>query len=74
VGHYGSYLLQVHPIGLGTTLYYTHSAIFEYCTGLPRQADREEAVIQERGRRREERNEIKKEDFAVYDRVCHNQL
>jgi hypothetical protein len=37
------------------------------CNEPPQQADREGAVIQERGRWREERSEIKAEEFAVYD-------
>jgi hypothetical protein len=45
-----------------------HSTIYMLpCNRPPQQADREGAVIQERGRRRRERNEIKKEEFAIYD-------
>jgi hypothetical protein len=72
LGYCGSYLPQVHPMGLGTTLCRTCSAIFECCTGPPQQADRQGAGTK-KDRRREERNEIKKEEFAVYDRVCHDQ-
>jgi hypothetical protein len=52
----------------GTTLCHIHSTIYVLpYNGPPRQADRQGAVIQERGRRREERNEVKKEEFAIYD-------
>jgi hypothetical protein len=69
-GRCGSYLPQVHPTGIGTTLCRKRSAVCALpCNGPPQQADREGAVIQERGRRREERIEIKVEEFAVYDRV-----
>jgi hypothetical protein len=57
-------------MGIGTTLRRKRSAICALpCNGPPQQADREGAVIQERGRRREERSEIKVEEFAVYDQV-----
>jgi hypothetical protein len=73
LGYYGSYLLQVYPMGLGTTLCCKHSAICALpCNGPPQQADREGSVIQERGRWREERSEIKVEEVAVYDRVRRN--
>jgi hypothetical protein len=72
-GRCGSYLPQVHPTGIGTTLRHKRSAVCALpYNGPPQQADREGAVIQERGRRREERSEIKVEEFAVYDRVRHN--
>jgi hypothetical protein len=71
-GHCGSYLPQVHPMGLGTTLRHTCSAIFEYCTGLPQQADMEGAGTK-RGRGRKERSKIE-EEFAIYDRVCQDRL
>jgi hypothetical protein len=72
-GRCGSYLPQVHPMGLGTTLRRKRSAVCALpCNGPPQQADREGAVIQERGRRREERSEIKVEEFAVYNRVRHD--
>jgi hypothetical protein len=74
-GRCGSYLPQVYPTGLGTTL---RRKCFAICAlpynGPPQQADREGAVIQERGRWREERSEIKVEEFAVCDRVCRDQL
>jgi hypothetical protein len=46
-------------MGIGTTLCYTHSAIFEYYNwkGL------------EQREAEEERNEITKEEFAIYDQV-----
>jgi hypothetical protein len=50
-------------MGLGTTLHYIHSAVFECCIGPGRSWDKE-------GQREEERNEIKEEEFAIYDRVC----
>jgi hypothetical protein len=51
-----------------TTLCHIYSAIcILLYNGPAQQADREGAVIQERGRRREERKEIKKEEFAIYD-------
>jgi hypothetical protein len=71
LGHCGSYLPQVHPIGLGTILCHTGSTIVECCTRLPQQADIEGDGIKE-DRRREERNEIKKEEFTIYDRVCQD--
>jgi hypothetical protein len=40
-------------------------------TGLPQLADIEWAGIK-KGRRREERSEIKEEEFAIYDRVYHD--
>jgi hypothetical protein len=69
----GSYLPQVHPTGLGTTLRRTRSAVFECCTGPPQQADIEGAGTKE-GRGRKERSEIQEEEFAVYDRVRRDQL
>jgi hypothetical protein len=65
-GYCGSYLLQVYPTGLGTTLCHTHSAIFEYCTGPPQQADIEGAGTK-RGRGRKERSKIEEKEFAVYN-------
>jgi hypothetical protein len=57
-------------MGIGTTLCHKRSTVCALpCDGPPQQADREGAVIQERGRRREERSEIKVEEFAVYDQV-----
>jgi hypothetical protein len=61
-------LPQVHPIGLGTTIRRTRSAVFEFCIGPPQQADIEGAGTKE-GRGRKERIEIEEEEFAVYDRV-----
>jgi hypothetical protein len=42
-----------------------------YHTGLPQQADIEGAGMK-KDRRREERSEIKKEEFTVYNQVYHN--
>jgi hypothetical protein len=47
-------------MGLGTTLRRICSAIFEYCIRPGRSWDKE-------GQREEERNEIKEEEFAVYN-------
>jgi hypothetical protein len=49
-------------MGLGTTLCHTCPAIFEYCIGPGRGWVKE-------GQREEERNEIKEEEFTVYDQV-----
>jgi hypothetical protein len=54
-------------MGLETTLHHTHSAIFECYTGPPPQADIEGAGMMKKDRRREDRNEIKKEEFTIYD-------
>jgi hypothetical protein len=61
-GRCGSYLQQVHPTGLETTLRRTRSAVFECCIGPGGGWDKER-------QKEEERNEIKEEEFAVYDRV-----
>jgi hypothetical protein len=53
-------LPQVHPTGIRTTLYRTRSAVFECCIGPGRGWDKE-------GQIEEERNEIKEEEFTVYD-------
>jgi hypothetical protein len=54
-GRCGSYLPQVHPTGIGTALRRKRSAICALlCNGPPQQADREGAVIQQRGRRKKE--------------------
>jgi hypothetical protein len=53
-------------MGLGTTLRHIYSAVFEYRTGPPPQADIEGAGTKT-DRRREKRNEIKKKEFAIYD-------
>jgi hypothetical protein len=72
-GRCGSYLPQVYPTGLGTTLRHTRSAVFECCTGPPQQADIEGAGTKE-GRGRKERSEIEEEEFTVYDRVRCDRL
>jgi hypothetical protein len=58
-------LPQVHPIGIRTTLRRTHSAVFKCCIGPGRGRDKEK-------QKKEERNEIKEEEFAAYARVCHD--
>jgi hypothetical protein len=56
-------------MGLGTTLRRTHSAVCALpYNGPPQQADIEGAGTK-KGRGRNERSEIEKEEFAVYDRV-----
>jgi hypothetical protein len=52
-------------MGIVTTLCHTRSAVFECCIGPGRGGDKER-------QKEEERNEIKKEEFAVYDRVCRD--
>jgi hypothetical protein len=44
-----------------------------YHTGPPQQADIEGAGTN-KDRRREERSEIEKEEFGIYNEVCYNQL
>jgi hypothetical protein len=50
-GRCGSYLPQVHPTGIRTTLCHTHSAVFECCI--------EPGRCWEKERQREERKEVK---------------
>jgi hypothetical protein len=49
-------------MGIRTTLCHTCSAVFEYCIRRGRGWDKE-------GQMEEERNEIKDEEFTVYNRV-----
>jgi hypothetical protein len=66
LGCCGSYLPQVYPMGIGTTLYYICSAVFEYCTRPPQQADINRTGTKT-GRGRKERSEIEEEEFTIYD-------
>jgi hypothetical protein len=52
-------------MGIVTTLCRICSAVFECCIRPGRGGDKER-------QKEEERNEIKEEEFAVYDRVCHD--
>jgi hypothetical protein len=71
LGHCGSYLPQVQG-GLPSTIYISPYLNIVLChTGLPQQADIEGAGM-EKGRRREERNELKEQEFAIYDWVCYD--
>jgi hypothetical protein len=66
LGHCSSYLLQVQE-GLPSTIYISpYSNVVLYHTGPPQQADIEGAGMK-KGRRREERSEIKEEEFTIYD-------
>jgi hypothetical protein len=70
-GYCGSYLPQVQE-GLPSTICISpYSNVGPYHTGPPHQADIEGARMK-KGRRREERSEIKEEEFTIYDQVCHN--
>jgi hypothetical protein len=71
LGYCSSYLLQVQE-GLPSAIcILPYSNIVPYHTGPPQQADIEGAGMK-KGRRREERSEIKGEEFAIYDRVYYD--
>jgi hypothetical protein len=72
-GRCGSYLPQVQE-GLPSTVCVSpYSNVVPCHTGPPQQADIEGAGTK-KDRRREERNEIKKEEFTIYDHVRHDRL
>jgi hypothetical protein len=72
LGCYGSYLPQVQE-GLPSTIcILPYSNIVLCYTGPPQQADIEGARTK-KDRRREERNEIENEEFAIYDYIYHDQ-
>jgi hypothetical protein len=65
-------LLTTSPKGLPSAIYtLLYSNIMPCHIGPPQQADKEGAGMK-KDRRREERSEIMKEEFTVYDRVCYD--